>query len=262
MNKKEALDLPITTVEEIGEIGPYHADINGKTSSGGIRGPFDISPINPNAVPTYPVLWSHEAERERTITFEADCEGTPRRGQTAREKELIALKVAEIWKSASHCHCNRDFRFNSQSTAMQFTSRATIGGVAWPSIKMATVEQEMALVLWANSTLGLLMYWWHSNKQQDGRGRLGVLTIRNLPILNTTALTPKQLSESAKLFRTMNGKPMRTINEIGEDSNRKELDESFVRKVLGLAGPIIESGGPLELLRMKLGREPSIRGQK
>ena len=45
MNKSEIVDIPLTTVAKIGEIGPYHADIKGDTSTGGIRGPLDIFPI-------------------------------------------------------------------------------------------------------------------------------------------------------------------------------------------------------------------------
>jgi hypothetical protein len=42
----------------------------------------------------------------------------------------------------------------------------------------------------------------------------------------------------------------------------KELDEKFARGVLGLPASMRAPGGPLELLRMKLAREPSIRGHK
>ena len=42
----------------------------------------------------------------------------------------------------------------------------------------------------------------------------------------------------------------------------KELDEKFARGVLGLAESILKPGGPLDVLRMKLSREPSIRGRK
>ena len=39
MNESDALPIPIKSVKSIGaEIGPYHADINGKTTTGGIRG--------------------------------------------------------------------------------------------------------------------------------------------------------------------------------------------------------------------------------
>ena len=134
MTKSETVDIPLTTVANIGGIGPYHADINGNTSTGSIRGPFNISPITPNRVPTFPVLWAHKAARERTMSFEGDSEGVPRQGSTSEEQTIVDLKVKDIWDTASHCHFNRDFRFNSQSTGMQFTPRETIGGTAWLSI--------------------------------------------------------------------------------------------------------------------------------
>jgi hypothetical protein len=43
---------------------------------------------------------------------------------------------------------------------------------------------------------------------------------------------------------------------------RKELDEHFAREVLGLPEVIIQPGGALDVLRMKLALEPSIRGNK
>ena len=262
MNKSEIVDIPLTTVAKIGEIGPYHADINGNTSTGGIRGPFDIFPIKPNSVPTYPVLWSHDAERERTLSFEADSEGFPRQGSRSEEQAIVDLKVASIWKTASHCHFNRDFRFNSQSTAMQFTPWKTIGGRAWPSISLSSVDQEKALVLWANTSLGLLLHWWHGNKQQSGRGSIGKTMLETLPVLDVTALDPELLAEAVKLFDTMSEQPLLPLHELDRDPIRRELDEAFARNVLRLSEPILTSGGPLELLRMKLSQEPSIRGSK
>ena len=262
MNKSEIVDIPLTTVAKIGEIGPYHADINGNTLTGGIRGPFDIFPIKPNSVPTYPVLWSHDAESERTLSFEGDSEGFPRQGSRSEEQAIVDLKVASIWKTASHCHFNRDFRFNSQSTGMQFTSRKTIGGRAWLSIKLSSVDQEKALVLWANTSLGLLLHWWHGNKQQSGRGSIGKSMLQTLPILDVTTLEPKLLAEAVKLFDAMSEQLLLPLHEIDRDPIRKELDEAFARNVLRLSEPIFSSGGPLELLRMKLSQEPSIRGSK
>ena len=262
MNKSEIVDIPLTTVAKIGEIGPYHMDINGNTSTGGIRGPFDISPIKPNSVPTYPVLWSHNAERERIMSFEGDSEGFPRQASGSGEQAIVALKVKSVWNTASHCHFNRDFRFNSQSTGMQFTPRKTIGGRAWPSISLSSMDQEKALVLWGNTSLGLLLYWWHSNKQQPGRGIIGISMLETLPVLDVTALEPKLLAETVKLFDAMSEQPLLPLHEIDSDPVRKELDEAFARDVLRLPEPILTSGGPLELLRMKLSREPSIRGSK
>jgi len=262
MNKTEVAEIPITAVAAIGEIGPYHADINGKTSTGGIRGPFDVPPVKPNSTPTYPVLWAHDAKSQRTMSFDADLEGIPRHGSTPKEQRVVDLKVAKVWNSASHCHFNRDFRFNSQSTGMQFTPRRTIGGRAWLSIRLSSVEQEKTLVLWANTSLGLLLHWWHANKQQPGRGSVGKSALQTLPVLDVTALTPKQLAEAVKLFDSMSAQQLLPLHELDRDPIRKELDEKFARNVLGLAEPILIPDGPLEVIRMKLSREPSIRGQK
>ena len=262
MNKSEACEIPMTTVDAIGEIGPYHADISGNTSAGGIRGPFAISPIKPKSAPTYPVLWSHDAKRERTMLFDADSEGIPRRALTPKEQGAVDVKVTSVWNTASHCHFNRDFRFNSQSTGMQFTTRRTIGGRAWISIRLSSIEQEKTLVLWANTSLGLLLYWWYANKQQSGRGSIGKSVLQTLPVLDVTALRSDQLAEAVQLFEAMKDQELLPVHEIANDPVRKDFDEKFARNVLGLPEPMLAPGGPLDLLRMKLSREPSIRGQK
>jgi hypothetical protein len=235
ISKSEAASISIATVAEIGEIGPIHRDINGNTPTGGIRGPFDIVPLQPNSAPTYPALWAHEAEKERAMSFGPDSEAVPRRGSSPAEQADLDSKIARIWDTASHCHFNCDFRFNSQSTGMQFTPKKTIGGTAWLSIRLSSVGQEKTLVLWANTTLGLLLRWWHSNKQQAGRGRIGKSALQTLPVLDVTALTPKQIKEAVRIFDAMSGQQLLPLHEIDKDPVRKELDEQFARTVLGLA---------------------------
>ena len=262
MNAAEAVDIPITVVSAIGEIGPYHMDINGKTSTGGIRGPFSIVKIKPKSAPTYPVLWSHDAHREKTLLFKPDSEGLSLKGTTSAEQTKVEKKVARVWATASHCHFNRDFQFNSQPMAMQFTPQRAIGGRAWLSIQLSTDKQEKALVVWGNSTIGLLLHWWHSNKQQVGRGSITKASLQGLPVLDVTALPHKKLAAAAKLFDDMNKKPFLPLHKIDKDPVRQELDEKFARRVLGLPKSVFGSGGALELLRRKLAQEPSIRGHK
>jgi hypothetical protein len=96
MNRADAVNISITTVESIGEVGPIHRDINGTNPDGSIRGPFDTPSITPSSVPAYPVLWAHDAERERTMQFDADCEGIPRRGASRQQQADIDQKVTNI----------------------------------------------------------------------------------------------------------------------------------------------------------------------
>ena len=194
------------------------------------------------------------------MMFGPDCEAVQRRGRNAVERELIERKATAVWESASHCHVNRDFRFNSQSTTMQFTPERVIGGRAWPSLSFASVDQEKAMVLWANTTFGILLYWWHANKQQAGRGMTGVQAIRSLPVWDVTAITEEQLRTAAALFDEFSTHPLRPVDELSVDTTRHELDERFARDVLRLPNTITAAAGPLTLLRDKLCAEPSIQG--
>jgi hypothetical protein len=262
MIEKNAVPVSISTVSKIGRVGPVHRDVNGNTPDGGIRGPLRIERLKSRTAPTYPVLWSHDAARERCIEFEADSEGIIRQGASPDEDKIVQEKTDRIWTTASHCHFNADFRFNSQSTAMQFTSRRTIGGRAWPSISLSSPEQEKALVIWANSTLGLLLHWWHANKQQAGRGSIGVSALGSLPVLDVTKLSKETLSKAVAIFDDMKHKELRPVNEIAQDAVRTEIDTRLALEVLGFPPELAAPDGSLALLRQKLALEPSIAGSK
>lgn len=262
MTRASAIPASITTVSKIGQVGPVHRDINGNTPDGGIRGPFQVEPLKKNSAPTYPILWAHDANRERCMEFDADSEGVIRQGVDPTEDTNVKKKADRIWSTASHCHFNADFRFNSQSTAMQFTSKKTIGGTAWPSVSLASADQEKALTLWGNSTLGILLHWWHANKQQAGRGRIGVAALTSLPILDVTKLSQDALYKTASIFDEMKHKELRPINEIAQDAVRAEIDTRLATEVLGFPPELVTPDGPLALLRQKLALEPSIKGSK
>ena len=261
-HSSDSINVQMTTVADIGKTGPYHLDVSKRYSNGIIRGPFEVRSLQANVVPTYPILWAHDADRERTMQFEADREGIPFRADSRAGQSVVENKVTQVFQTASHCHSNLDFRFNSQSTAMQFTKRKTIGGTAWISIQLPTTEHEKALVLWGNTLLALLMFWWHSSKQQPGRGRLAKTTLDTLPILDVTALDTDQLARAAQIFDETCQLPLKPLHELDIDENRKLLDRRFYGEVLGLPDAILADGGPLDILRQKLCREPSIRGSK
>jgi hypothetical protein len=260
--EENAVPVSIVPLAKIGKVGPLHLDIYYDDSKGGIRGPFQIEAVRTKTASTYPVLWAHEAKRERCMEFEADSEGIIRQGKDSDEDKFVQEKAGRIWAISSHCHINKDFQFNSQSTAMQFTKNKTIGGHAWPSIKLDNVEQEKALVLWGNSSLGLLLHWWHANKQQSGRGRTVVSAVGSLPVLDVTKLSKATLAKAVAIFDDMKHKELKPMNEIAQDAVRAEIDARLATEVLGFPPELVAPDGPLALLRQKLALEPSITGSK
>ena len=121
---------------------------------------------------------------------------------------------------------------------MQFTPKPAIGGTAWHSITLNSVDFEKALVLWGNTSFGLLLYWWHSNKQQSGRGRIPKTALGKLPVLDVTKLSAEQLAAAVKLFDEFCETPLEPMHRLDEDGNRITLDERFCTEVLGLPATI------------------------
>ena len=288
--------IPITDVGSLADRGPYHADINqDTTTTGAPRGPFQIISPQITAVPTYPVLWAHNAKVERNLVVESDSEGqiktvSPKylsyiESQARRQhgyvgeslddrmKSIVADRVLKaeddllqdalrVWATATRAHYNRDLQFNSQSLIVAMTERKCIGGHAWPSVIFENLEQEYAFALWCNSTLGLLMHWWTCNKTQSGRGRTSVTGIPNIPTLDTRTLSDEQHAAARKAFYAMRGLRFLPFDQIDEDPARAELDRRLLVDVLGLPSSLCEPDGPIDLLRRKLAAEPQIHGGK
>ena len=180
----------IADVSQVSQVGIQDQNIVGNGSLAAFN---RIKP--PGPAPTFPMLWNHDAQREMLMVVAPDSEG---RVKTGRESRSF-----EIWDTRSHAHHNRDFRFNSQPLAVAFTETQTIGGRAWPNVKFDDRAHEIAYTLWGNTTLGLLCYWWHSSRQQAGRGSMPITAIRTMPTLDVTKLTAEQLATAENIFSDM-----------------------------------------------------------
>ena len=246
MSEQDALRVPMATVQQTGEVGIYHMNIVGS----GKQTAFHLVK-SPSAAPTYPMLWNHDAQREKRMAIDPDSEGRVKPGREQR--------AAEIWDTRSHAHCNADFRFTSQPLAVAFTEKQTIGGRAWKNLRLDDRAHEVAYTLWGNTTLGLLCYWWHSSRQQAGRGSMPITAIRSMPTLNVTKLTQAQLDVAEVIFEDMKSSQLLPANEAYHDNSRQELDHRVLIDMLGLPRSVLE---PLDLLRLKWCSEPSVHGGK
>ena len=241
-----AFRLPITPLENIGRLGFLDRDIN----EGRGRGAFDILKHTP-ASPAYPTLWGHKSQYERTMLVEPDSEARVRAGKEQRAKA--------IWETATRLHHNRDFGFNAGALAAAFTERPALGGASWPNIILNQPDRELAHMLWANSTLGCFLYWWHSSKQQSARGRMPRTQAATMPTLDVGALSDDQVAQANALFEDLKARPMRPLNEAAEDEVRQELDRRMLVDVLGVPSELMPS---IDLLRETLCAEPSVHGDK
>ena len=256
---RDARRIPMASLGDLGTRGMYHLDINGlnrKPSDwrdgdrGSFRGPFDIVPVSSDA-PTYPALWSHDAERERCLVVLPDREGLVRNGFDER--------AIDAWNTATRLHITLDFRLNSQSLAACMTPMSTLGGRAWPNFVMENRRDETAAVLWANTTLGLILFWWAGTTQQAGRSNLTIRRLPALRMLDTRTLSDEQHTCARRIFAEFEARPFLPANEAYRDPTRRALDEAVLGDLLGLPSSIRDS---LDLLRTQWCTEPTVHGGK
>ncbi|MDE2831628.1 MAG: hypothetical protein OXN20_16070 [Gemmatimonadota bacterium] len=248
----QGYSTPLSTVRlgTIGTKGLLDRDISGKNSNGVPRGPFEIIPIQ--GVPQYPVLWGHNAKRERGLVVQPDGEGEVRPG--------CDIHAIEVWNTtASRLHFNRDFRINSQSLTACLTPTKAIGGRAWPNFILDQDEWILPLILWSNTTLGLLAFWWIGSRQQQGRATLTLTQLPGLTVLDPRHLSEEQIAQAEAIFEAFKGKTFLPANEAYRDDTRKALDRAVLVDLLRLPEATLE---PLSILREQWCAEPSVHGGK
>lgn len=245
-------DLPVARLGDLGDRGPYHQDISGPPPRKGAppRGPFDVA--GTRGVPEFPMLWNHDAARERTLVVEPDAQGAVREGQEERARRLWAEHAARL-------HFNRDFRVNSQSLAACVTPGETLGGRAWPGFRLHDPAHEAPVLLWANSTLGIMSFWWRGTRQQAGRSILGISSLPDLPTIDARKLTNAQMKKCGKLFDAFSSREFLPAHEACRDPARIALDEALLTEALGLPRDLL---GPLSVLREQWCDEPTVHGGK
>ena len=240
-----ALELNTAALGSVGKLGLVDRDINGPAP----RGPFDKSSASPTA--TYPALWNHNASKEKRIICEPDSQLLVRQG--------MEDKASEVWATASRAHLNRDLRFNSQPLGACLTERRSIGGRAWPNVTFGDDRFDHSFVVWCNSTLGLVSYWWHASLQDSGRGVVTIRSAETLPILDFRTLTDAQLAIAKDIFDDFRDRDLKPAYLADADPNRALLDRRVICDLLGFDENVYEG---VRHLATKWCAEPSVHGGK
>ena len=239
------VQLETALLGDVAKLGLVHRDITGPAP----RGPFDKTAPTPTA--TYPSLWNHNAKNETRMICVPDSQLQVRQG--------LEEKAALVWATASRSHLNLDFRFNSQPLTVAFTEQSSIGGRAWPNVSFDDKRYDHAFAVWANCTLGLLSFWWHSNRQVAGRGTTTIRAVPSLSVLDLRALTDEQLRTAESIFEEFREKEFKPAYLADADPNRALLDRRVVCDLLGFDEATYAA---VRRLAAKWCAEPSVHGGK
>ena len=240
--------LPITDLEVVCEISPYHLQIKGS------RGVFDICDGWDQSV-RYPAMWHVDSKRQRTMLNSPNARLLPK-PQEFKD---------DIWAHAGNLHVATDVRYNAQRISATMSDISTLGVISWYTARVKgttghrLVGSEAALALWFNSSLGLLCHAHHANRTQLGRGRGNRTMLRALPSLDVRELKDWQLKAAETLFIDLKDESFKPFHYCAIDSARITLDERFIKEVMGMNNEALEA---VSAIRHNLAQEPSICGRK
>ena len=243
--RPQSIDVPVTQLNQVGERGldsQFFISLAHKA-------PFTKAAASPTA--TYPALWNHDAPNETRIVCLPDSQLQVRPG--------MEDEAATLWATASRTHLNRDFTFGSQPLVVAFTDQESIGGRVWPNVTFPDKRFDYAFSVWANSTLGLLAYWWHSSRQQSSKAGMTIRSAESLPVLDFRALSDDQLLMAELIFDEFRDKDLQPAYLADADPNRALLDRRVIRDLLGFDEQTYEA---VRRLAAKWCAEPSVHGGK
>ena len=241
------LEIPICFVGDIAEVGASHRDIHEK----GKRGAFDVEKSYAET-DLYPGLWNVNSPIQRAMVVEPDCHLITRPNRHKKAQMILAHN--------GRVHFNVDMRFNSNSLGVLFTERHAIGISSLPNVVLKKQVYDYVWTLWGNSTLGLLLHWAHSGKQQPGRGRSSRTALLEMPTLDVRCLSDEALANAKRIFHTLKHQRMLPFNEAAHDPVRHELDRLLLTEVLNITSE--DAHNAIHRLRELLCAEPSIHGGK
>ena len=249
VTQPDFLEIPMGSVDDIATMGFNHRTIRDSS-----WGAFDMED-GCSDTDMYPGLGHLDSDNQRAMVVKTDCHGVIRSGRYEKAQEIL--------RRSSRVHHNASLQFNANSLAVLFTEQVSLGIGTLPNVIFDNSLWEYVWTLWGNSTLGLLCYWVHCNKRQQGRGLMFTEALRSMPTLDVRQLDETALQNAQSIFEEMKHKKMLPFNQMDEDKVRWELDQLLLSEVLGFGEDThreVHEG--VRILRERLNKEPSIDGGK
>lgn len=227
-------DVLLCRLEELGALGPDRRDIHD-----GYR--------LAKGTTLYPAFWSHDASTMTTIVQEPNQYLSPlhraKAGRPLRNTDML-------WPKAGRVLLAERLRLNTQRLAAVRLREPVLSNVWWPLLISPDDEGvEKALVLWLNSTLGMIILLAHREETQGAWIDFKKPVLLAMPVLDVRAITPEQRQVLIEAYDALSDQTLLPFPEMATDPMRGAIDAA-VAKALGLPD--------ISVLRTLLGREPVV----
>ncbi len=169
---QDVAQIPMTTLYDLFGVGPTH-DLIGHPHGGDGRGAFEFHELSQDSKRMQDLsLWAANSKTQTSIRVNPTHYGTP----MATNDE-----VTEMRDRRSTLYYQRNMRWTSQKIICAVTDQPHMGGNAWTTLSHDDEAVRFGFALWANSSLGMLVHWSRSQRQQLGRGLTKIGAVKQMP---------------------------------------------------------------------------------
>ena len=208
-------DIPLCLLSDLGNLGPDRRDIHDG---------FNLS----KAITAYPAFWGHDAKAVHTIGQKPNLHLTPSKAKKGRHLR----KVEDLWPLAGKILIAERLRLNTMRLCMIRLHRPVLSNVWWPLSlkgKAKSVQNEKALVLWFNSTLGLMTLFSHRVETEGAWVDFKKPNLSAMPVLDVRALTSAQKKALATAYNRLSKSSLLPLPEMNQDAVRAAIDTAIAK---------------------------------
>jgi hypothetical protein len=228
------LKITLTNLGNLGKLGPDARDIHDGFKRSKIRTEF-------------PALLDHNARDTETIG--RIINGYLRPLPKAKPGRNLR-KAKDLWPLSGRIQISERVWMHTQKTMSIRLNERALSNVWWSFQLTTGIElQEKGLVIWLNSTVGLIMTLAVRNETRGAWIKFKKPNLESLPVLDVGALSEQQLQILSDAFDEVADQPLLPFPQMEHDPVRAKIDAA-VSKALGLPD--------LSPYRMLLGQEPLV----
>ncbi len=211
-----AKNIPLCSLEKIGEIGPDRRDI--------LDG-FEYT----DTVSAYPMIHGHDTEQRNRLTAESDKYLLP----LSRPRPGRRLKrLEQLWPKAAQLLIAERIWLNTTRVVSMFSDRPVLSNVWW-EVKTDSQAFDKAIALFLNSSVGILARLATRNTTRGGWVALKKVELEDMPVLDVRAISDEQLQALADLFDELADEEFERLPAMAECAARRRLDDGL-SAILGL----------------------------
>ena len=180
----------------------------------------------------------------------------PNASLVARTKPATGRKLKspdDVWGKASRILIASKLRLDTHRLLAVQVDRRVLGNTWWTFVgRGLSAGQRKALLLWLNSSLGILTFYGGRNITEGSWVNMKKPSLSSMPVLDVRNLADAAVARLSEGYDALRARELSAVAALDADAARGELD-AVLCGALGLPD--------LGAIRELLAREPGVRGR-